>query len=705
MKQHFSITPRIIAHFGEDLIKNESIAILELVKNSYDACATECKVEFYSRNKELEKIVISDNGFGMNANIIKNVWLVVGTNHKKNAKKNQCGRYPLGEKGIGRLGVHKLGKKIRLFSKTINDKEVELSIDWTELENAKQIDDFDIDVIENTVPKQYSKNNTGTTIIIEELKSKWDRRQVREIYRNLLSLNSPFADNNDSFKVDIWSNENIFEGLPKLEDIIANGGLYFGSCILNGNRIKKFNYEFRPWSSLNKIDGRKLNLSNLGEQELYLKGLKEEDGKKKLVEYEIDLDELQIGEIEFDIIIFEKDAVIFNYVNAEKKSIIDYLNENGGIRVYRDNVRVYDYGERDNDWLGIDLKRVHRVGSYVSNNIILGYVRLKRNESLGLREKTNREGFIEDEVYNAFVDAINYVLNIFVRQRNIDKFRLTTLYKTYKVIEPVLSDLAEVMELVEKKITNEVDKKDIIKYLNRISIQYKEVKEVLIKSANAGLNLSVVIHEIEKQIAALLGYVKNGEKDQIIKVSLRLEKIVRGYTAMIRKSAIKDTILSDIVNIALENYEFRFSDHKIEVYNNPKNCNISAFLAQAEAISVLTNLLDNSIYWLSYSRKENRKISVYITDQIKNYNSIIVSDNGPGFNIPTDAAIQPFITGKPHNIGMGLGLHIADEMMKAMKGKLLFLDENDIELPKDVEKNQINKAIIALCFPKEKKKE
>ena len=131
MKQHFSITPRIIAHFGEDLIKNESIAILELVKNSYDACATECKVEFYSRNKELEKIVISDNGFGMNANIIKNVWLVVGTNHKKNAKKNQCGRYPLGEKGIGRLGVHKLGKKIRLFTNTINDKEDELLIYWT----------------------------------------------------------------------------------------------------------------------------------------------------------------------------------------------------------------------------------------------------------------------------------------------------------------------------------------------------------------------------------------------------------------------------------------------------------------------------------------------------------------------------------------------------------------------------------------------
>ena len=79
MKHHFSVTPRIIAHFGEDLIKNESIAILELVKNSYDACATECKVEFYSENKVLKKITISDNGCGMNADIIKNVWLVVGT--------------------------------------------------------------------------------------------------------------------------------------------------------------------------------------------------------------------------------------------------------------------------------------------------------------------------------------------------------------------------------------------------------------------------------------------------------------------------------------------------------------------------------------------------------------------------------------------------------------------------------------------------
>ena len=702
MKHHFSITPRIIAHFGEDLIKNESIAILELVKNSYDACATECNVDFYSENRQLKKLTISDNGFGMNADVIKNVWLVIGTDYKKNTQMSQCGRFPLGEKGVGRLGVHNLGKKITLYSNRTDYKEVELSIEWTELESAKNISDFNVSVVENDIHKFYKNGITGTTIIIEELKSKWDRRQIRQVYRNLLSLNSPFADKNDSFAVIITSNENLFEGLPNLQDIVEIGGLYFGSSVIKGNKIQEFKYEFRPWSSLDKIQKRIVKTTNLNEEELYLKGLKEEEGRKRPVEYEIDLDEFKIGEVRFDIIIFEKDAAIFNFVNTEKRSINEYLAENGGIRVYRDNVRVYDYGERDNDWLGIDLKRVSRVGGNVSNNIVLGYVRLKRSESIGLREKTNREGFIEDENYNAFVDAISYVLNIFVRERNVDKARLTTLYKTHKVAEPVLSDLEEVVKIVNERVEKEEDRKEILRYLSRINDQYREVKEVLIKSANAGLNLSVVIHEIEKLVTALLGHAKKGEKEQIIDISERLEKIVRGYTAMIRKSAIGEKMLSGIVQIAVENYDFRFSDHHISVYHNYKDSQLKGFLAEAESISVLTNLLDNSIFWLCYARKEDRKISIYITDQINGYNSIVVSDNGPGFNIGTDVAVQPFISGKPHNLGMGLGLHIANEMMNAMKGKLMFLDEYDIELPKYAKDNKINKAIIALCFPKEK---
>ncbi len=707
MKESFSITPRIIAHFGEDLIKNESIALLELVKNSYDACASVCSIDFHTEKEQLKSLMVTDDGFGMNLNTIKTVWLVIGTDFKhKRLEPNCCGRFPLGEKGIGRLGVHKLGNEITLISKTAEDKEVHLKINWISLNQAKGINDFTVDVEEKDIPTYFINGKTGTRIIIEGLKTTWDRRQVREVYRNLTSLNSPFSGTNDSFKVEIRSNSNLFSGLPSFEDI-KDSGLYFGHCVMKGEMIDDFQYEFKPWSSLSKIDkGRKVLKEDLIDEDLYIKGIKEvidDKGKKKKVEYDIDLDDFNIGEIEFDIIIYEMDAQIFSLVNTEKSSIKSYLKENGGVRVYRDDVRVYDYGERDNDWLGIDLKRVHRVGGNVSNNIILGSVKLKRSESFGLKEKTNREGFIENDPYTTFVDAVDYVLSLIVRERNVDKALLTTLYKKDRVIEPVLSDLNDVIDLVESKISEKETKDEILKYLYRINQQYKEVKEVLIKSANAGLNLSVVIHEIEKQVAALVGYAESGDKEHIIAISLNLEKIVRGYSTMIRKSSIGETTLASIVSTAIDNYMFRFSDHKIEVLDNSKDNELKAYLAEAEAISVLTNLLDNSIYWLSYARKDNRKISVYITDQISGYNSIIVSDNGPGFNIPTDVAVQPFITGKPHNIGMGLGLHIADEMMRAMKGKLLFLDKDEIVLPKTVWQNEINKAIIALCFPKEKK--
>ncbi len=704
MQDFFKITPRIIAHLGEDLIKNESIAVLELVKNSYDAYATKCDVFFEEKDSKIVSIQITDNGCGMNVDIIKNVWLVIGTdNKKKMLQKEGLNRYPLGEKGIGRLGVHKLGRTITLVSKSKDDFEVVLKIEWEKLETAKSIDGFPVEISQNLLPLHFNEGETGTKIVIESLKTEWDRRQLREIYRNIMSLHSPFEDGSDQFEVTIHSNnDKLFAGLPTFEDIISNGGLYFGSCILSGGEITKFKYEFKPWPTLSKISsGRTITECDLPEYDFPLVGYKEVEGLSKPQLYNIDLNNLEIGDIKFDIIIFEKDNIIFNYVNAEKSTINDYLKENGGIRVYRDNVRVYDYGERDNDWLGIDLKRVHRVGGNISNNIILGSVRLDRKKSIGLKEKTNREGFIEDDVYIAFKDAIDHVLSIIVRYRNEDKERLTTLYKKNKTVEPVLSELNDAISLVKEKVTNEVDRKNILNCLTRIDDQYKEVKSVLLKSANAGLNMSIVIHEIEKQVKSLMGYAERGETDHVLIISQNIEKLVRGYTAMITKSSISRNSLSEVIDTALDNYEFRFADHSIRILTNNKSVDYYAKFAKAQVVSILANLLDNSIFWLGYSRQKQPLISIYITDQINDYFSIIVSDNGPGFNIGTDVAVKPFISGKPDNIGMGMGLHIADEMMNAMGGKLMFYEKDDLELDPKIIQSGATKAIIALCFKKQ----
>lgn len=699
MKVNFSISPRILSHLGEDLIKNESIALFELIKNSYDACAENCIVDFDFLNGKLKSLTIEDDGVGMSREIIETIWLVVGTdNKKKKLQPNQCGRIPLGEKGIGRLSIHKLGNKITLISKTEGSNEIELFIDWNKLPNAINVKDFSIDLFENINPKTFL-NSTGTKIIVEDLKTNWDRRQLREVHRNITSLNSPFSDGNDTFRVLARSNANVFEGLPDFEDI-KNNALYFGHCKMRGGEIVEFKYEFKPWSSLERIDsGRKVELPDLIDEDKIIKKWNSETRKFE----DIDLDESKVGTIEFDIVIFDTDAQIFSYINTEKKALKDYLRENGGVRVYRDGVRVYNYGERDNDWLGIDLKRVHRVGGNVSNNIVIGSVKIERDSSTGLVEKTNREGFIENEHYFDFVEAVNYALSLIVRERNTDKTLLTTLYKKHRSVEPVISDLNEVMIFVEERVKEKEIKDEILKYLYRVNDQYKEVKEVLIKSANAGLNLGIVIHELDKLIAELTGCIERNDKDKAIRISLSLEKIIRGYSAMLKKSDIRLQSLNEIVSIALDNYEFRFLDHSINIISNLKSSSLEAYLAKAESISVVTNLLDNAIFWLSYARKSERYISVFITNQIKGYNSIVVSDNGPGFSLPLDVAVEPFQTGKPHNIGSGLGLHVAKEMMIAMKGKLLLIsDENEIDFPKTIKDIGANKAIVALCFPKEK---
>ena len=144
---------------------------------------------------------------------------------------------------------------------------------------------------------------------------------------------------------------------------------------------------------------------------------------------------------------------------------------------------------------------------------------------------------------------------------------------------------------------------------------------------------------------------------------------------MIKKSSMKIIYLSKIINTALDNYSFRFSDHRIDVKVNYKDKSLEGYFSETESTSIITNILDNSIYWLSFARKEVRQISIWVTDEISGYHSIIISDNGPGFNMPFDVATEVFVTGKPHSIGSGLGLHIAKEMMYAMGGKLKYFDK------------------------------
>lgn len=700
MKHSFAITPRVIAHLGEDLIKNENIALVELVKNSYDAQASFCEVEFFFIGDELSKITITDDGVGMDLDTVENAWLVIGTDNKrKQLEHPTSGRLPLGEKGIGRLGVHKLGRKIHVQTHKFGHNEVQIDIDWTILANAQSIDDFPVQITEQNSPSLSMPH--GTKITISDLKGDWNRRKLRNVYRDLASLNSPFTERTDSFVVKVNSNTNVFEGLPPIADILKVA-MYRGHCVIDGDEVIDFCYQFTPWESLSNIQGREVR--ELSEEDKYLKRRKDNAtsrNRNKIALEDFSLSDYKIGKINLDFFIFEKDTAVFSFMNMERTLLNSYLRENSGVRVYRDGVRIYNYGEKDSDWLSLDFNRLKRAGDNISNNIIIGSVGISRRDSADLKEKTNREGFIENEAYFAFVDAVTYALDLITRYRNTDKRRLINIYKKDKrVIEPVLSDLNSAVEIIKDKVSDGKAREDILHYLNRVNDQYIEVRDILIRSANAGLNLGGVIHDMEKQVDALISCIDNENFENVKSIALNLEHIISGYTVFLKKTCIQTTNVSTIVSAVIDNNKFRFADHRIKIYSNRKNVDFEAKLSQTESIGALTNLIDNSIYWVSQSRQDDRKIYVYITDEIDNYISIVVCDNGCGFKMPPEQAMRPFITGKPLNTGMGLGLHIAHEVMQAMKGKLIILDANEIDLPDTAKKYQIDKAIVALCFPK-----
>jgi nitrogen fixation/metabolism regulation signal transduction histidine kinase len=149
-----------------------------------------------------------------------------------------------------------------------------------------------------------------------------------------------------------------------------------------------------------------------------------------------------------------------------------------------------------------------------------------------------------------------------------------------------------------------------------------------------------------------------------------------------------------LINQALYNIEYRLKAHKIDIekdYLNFKD-GIKVECSRDLVISTLMNIFDNSIYWLDYSRVKNRKIFISISDRIKGYISIIIADNGPGFGLSPEEMVQPFVTLKPG--GMGLGLHIANEVMESNGGSLQFPDKGDFSVPEEFE----NGAVIALAF-------
>lgn len=704
----FKPRARLLIQLGDQLIKNESIALVELVKNSYDADAN--KVNIFMENVDSSEdgiIIIEDDGYGMSADVVENVWLEPGSDFKTKQIESltvspKYKRLPIGEKGIGRFGVHKLGNKIELTTKALNCKEVYVNIDWSDFNNYKYLEDVPIKIIERDIPKLFKESETGTSITISHLRKNWERGIARDVKRSITALSSPFV-TNDSFnpKFDILDKPGWFDGLLKWDDI-KDYSLFKFKVTIEGGSISKFEYNFTPWETMTKLFPR-----DIYEDEKIvdaLKGLRFKNEKNK--ETYFSLSDFNIGKVIFEGYIFDLDSFILKLGVSDKKGFKSYMKSNGGIKVFREGLRVYDYGEPENDWLGLDYRRFQQPTKAVSNNLILGAVYIEREHSGDLKEKTNREGFVENDAYKAFKNSILHSLDIIETLRYSDKKKLKEIYGPTPKSSPVMSTIGEAKKYVEIEVSiNDDAKKKIIGYLTKVETDFKRVSENLLKAAGAGLSMSVVVHEVEKIVFEVIKVLKVEKgSGRVLKLVTHLSSLIDGYAEIIRKSSKSSESIVQVIDQALFNVEYRLASHKIKINKKYKsfNGNQTVHAPKNLLIGSLMNVIDNSIYWLQqkYIKAIEEKVDNYekkiLIELIEeeNYLNILIADNGTGFLIPTDDITEPFVTAKSG--GIGLGLHIANEIMEAQKGKIIFPEKDDFEIDDEFK----NGAVLVFALKK-----
>lgn len=692
---NFDFSPNLITLLGEQLIHDKKIAVSELVKNAYDADASKVEIKITD-----SQIIITDDGCGMDIDTIQNVWLKPGVSSKNNNIQTgkltpKYGRMPIGEKGVGRLGSHKLGSLIALYTRAKKQKEIYLCIDWNELEQSASLSDMPpIDVLENKT--NVIQGEIGTKIIIKKLKEDWTDKDIEILSNDLTNLIAPFS-SQENFNIILKKDEELFyNDLKEQAEKIKKNALFDFDITIKNGFISKFVYQFKPWLGLEKVGGRKVtNKDNLSLLKAIIgKNNKVISFEKKLKKYKT----LKVGNINFSGLVYDFDNILFGIqrqmLASEKKPTKDYLKNNGGIRVYRDNFRIFNYGEPGNDFFALDAKRVQRTSGHISSNQILGSIKLKRANSVGLKEKTNREGFINNDDFSALQDMLSEAFKIIDQLRALDKDKIIRVYlENAEDRASVESKINDIKDTINESDLEQKEKDKINKNLDRFSKDFAQTKEIFMNAANAGLSLSIVIHELDKIINNLDERIKEQDWNEVPSIAKYLQTTVNAY-----KDTIKIEKKTSIVNIngiiekATFNVGARFKFHQINIVQDLFD-DLNVTVKRNLIIGVINNLFDNAIYWLEYQDIQDKKILIKTYKKDKQIH-LLIADNGKGFTIDFESATRPFITGRSDETSMGIGLHLANTIMEAHQGFLVQGNFNEEELAKEFKEGAIVKLIF-----------
>jgi len=716
MSEQLTIRPyaRLLTMLGDQLIKNEQIAVTELMKNSYDADADWVKVAFENFGKDYKiqddsRIVIEDNGSGMTHDVITNAWMNPATPNKYtknvNEQRTPCGRVIQGEKGIGRFAMLKLGKTIEMVTRPEGeDVEYKLVFDFnkydddflTEDERGKEIflDDLGFELEEETPSVFVSRdisfgnrtfsgsvNAKGTRIVISHLRGAWSEKKFKSLSDSFERFGGMFGSLGQESSED-----------TKAKDFTI-GLFHNGGYLLNERRAESLASLTEQKAVLSVENGiydnerqeLRFTLNGLPRtldlDDPELKGLRVFRDRFLLEDKKTYRVVSDFGPFAFEFYIFDfmaKDESRY-FLNNEQKDLV----KEHRIYLLRDGIRVQPYGEPTDDWLMIDMDRgTISASSNFSNDQIVGRVNITKANNTHLKDKTNREGLIDDGYFTQDFICVIKTLLAYLRK---------TAYKHYQESQKKKDSIEKqrkdaVKKAIETLAEQFSDNRTASRLITQLKSSYENEKRYLLERAErteslaaVGLSVETTSHDImlmmNRGLDSLSKLMKDSMSDNFDPSTLsgELQRLygIFSYVGnqlqdmqqlfVSAKQRRKRIRVKDLLDKVIRLYSNIMNRNGIEVKVDIMGSPLVAVCTDADLLQLLINLFDNSVYWLTVTGKPKKNILVTLDG---NAQQMLFSDDGCGI-LEDDAPyiFDAFYSGKGEE-GKGLGLYISKKAME-----------------------------------------
>ncbi len=685
---------RIVHTFGDELISSDVVALIELVKNAYDADAKRVLIRFSGPLiQDNGTIEVIDSGHGMSLDIIENTWMEPATPYRKRDPHSEKGRRVLGEKGIGRFAASRLANHLNLITRQKGTNiEISAYVDWTKFDDVEKfLDEIELRW-ETRIPEEICPAGTikslcwdaekfvpeklekGTILRMDSLKSDWDDEKIEKLLEGLSrlitpnSIAPPDCQLKDLFEIYVEFPKPFEEksGLIEPPEILK-----YPHYSLKGYINKSGEYHFFV-----KVKGK--------DDEIQFHG--NFNFKNKIYP--------DCGPFYIDLRVWDRDAeslhILRQKLGLKLKQVRDLLNSTTGINVFRDGFRIMPFGEQGNDWLQLDKRRYLNPTLRISNDQISGYILISGDKNPELRDQSNREGLIENPALKDFRNIIIQSLT-FLEIRRYDARHPKGSTKV--VSKGLFSDFT--LKAIQNQISTKYPQDTVLlasikskgEELDEKVSQVKEVLSRYQRLATLGKLIDIVLHDGGIPLSILgneaRDAIDNFNKWQ--KIGDSEKSILSNQLILIRDQAdILQTVFKRIKpfggrkrgrpeQICLEtSIENAVALYHREVKNTgatvllPKTCTLVT-VDSAEIQEVIINMLDNSLYWLNRVPLSQRDISIDVYRNQNNEVEILFSDSGPGIEPEFQERIfDPYFTTKTN--GIGLGLSIAGEIVSEYYG-------------------------------------